>query len=133
LETNQESLLEEPIRDLSCFDQRWFALQVRPKYELFVENVLHSKGFEGFALTYKSTRQWSDRKKIIVLPLFPGYVFCRFNVDIKTPILSTPGIIRIVGGNSSIDDSEIEAIRSVVAKRIALSPAPIWQLEPKSR
>jgi transcriptional antiterminator NusG len=118
--------------DLSCFDRRWFALQVRPRYELFVENVLHNKGFEGFAPTYKSARQWSDRKKVVARPLFPGYVFCRFNAEIKTPILSTPGIVRVVGGNSSIDDSEIEAIRSVVAKGIATNPCSYLEIGTKA-
>lgn len=108
--------------DLNRLNNCWFALQVKPKYELLVETSLHNKGFEGFAPTYVCTREWSDRKKHITLPLFPGYVFCRFNTEVRAPIVSTPGVIRILGNDSAIPDGEIEAIRTVVSKGIASRP-----------
>jgi hypothetical protein len=45
---------------------------------------------------YRSSRQWSDRVKSLDLPLFAGYVFCRFTVDGRTQVLDTPGVGRIV-------------------------------------
>jgi transcription antitermination factor NusG len=108
--------------DLDRLDKCWFAIQVRPRYEFLVACTLRNKGFEEFLPSYKSKRQWSDRKKEVELPLFPGYVFCRFNAQIRTPILTTPGIIRIVSPHLAIPDSEIEAIQAVVASSVPASP-----------
>jgi transcription antitermination factor NusG len=110
--------------DLDRFDNCWFAIQVRTRYEFLVATILRSKGLEEFVPKYKSKRQWSDRTKVCELPLFPGYVFCRFNAQVRVPILTTPGVIRIVGVNSAIPDSEIEAIQTVVAHRVSAIPYP---------
>jgi transcriptional antiterminator NusG len=108
--------------DLSLFDERWFAIQVRPRHEFLAASILRHKGFREFLPTYKSKRQWSDRRKEIELPFFPGYIFCRFSSQVHAPILTTPGVIRIVGINSAIPDSEIEAIQAIVSLRIPATP-----------
>lgn len=74
---------------------------------------------------YRSKRRRSDRLKTIEVPLFPGYLFCRFNPARKTPVLRTPGVIRIVGaGGRSIpvDETEVAAIKTVVASRLKAQP-----------
>ena len=108
--------------DFAHFDKCWFVLQVRPRYEFLAANILRSKGFEEFLPSYKSKRQWSDRQKEIELPLFPGYVFCRFDVRIQAPILTTPGVMRVVGANMAIPDSEIEAIQMVMKRGVSAKP-----------
>lgn len=110
--------------DLDQFDKYWFAIQVRTRYEFLVATILRSKGLKEFVPKYKSKRQWSDRTKVLELPLFPGYVFCRFNAQTRVPILTTPGVIRIVGVNSAIPDSEIKAIQTVVAHGVSAIPYP---------
>ena len=56
----------------------WYALSVKHQHELAVRSALEFKGFEALAPTYRARRRWSDRVKEIDLPLFAGYVFCRF-------------------------------------------------------
>jgi len=70
----------------------WYALQVRSRYEKIVASTLLSKGYEGFLPLYSQRRRWSDRMKELELPLFPGYLFCRFDVNKRLPILVTPGL-----------------------------------------
>ncbi|MGC2698350.1 MAG: transcription termination/antitermination NusG family protein [Candidatus Angelobacter sp.] len=110
--------------DLNRFDKCWFAIQVRPRYEFITASILRSKGYAEFMPSYKSKRRWSDREKEIELPLFPGYVFCRFDARIQVPILTTPGVMQIVGANLPIPDSEIEAIQAIVAQSIPAAPCP---------
>ncbi len=105
----------------------WFALQVRGRYENYVATFLHGKGYEWFLPLYKSRRRWSDRIKELELPLFPGYVFCRFNLQKRLPVLLTPGVIRIVGIGRAplpIDEEEITAIQTVVNSGLPTQP---WQ------
>jgi transcriptional antiterminator RfaH len=108
--------------DLARFDECWFAIQVRPHREFLAARILHNKGLEEFLPTYKVKRQWSDRRKEIELPLFPGYIFCRFSSRITAPVLTTPGVIRIVGINAAIPDAEIKAIQAIVSLRIPAAP-----------
>lgn len=81
-----------------------------------------------FLPLYREQRFWSDRVKQIESPLFPGYLFCRFNVgDRLLPILTVPGVISIVGSGKTpipVDDREIAAIRAVLATGNAVQPWP---------
>lgn len=95
-------------------NRRWCAVQVRPRYEVLVAAGLRAKGYREFLPMYRIKRQWSDRRKEIEVPLFAGYVFCQLDAQIPWTIVSTPGVIRLVGTKeeiAAIDDKEIEAIR----------------------
>ena len=75
----------------------WYAIRVRSKFERVASLALAGKGYEEFLPLYSSGRAWSDRAKRLDLPLFPGYLFCRFDVqDRLLPILTTPGVVSIV-------------------------------------
>jgi len=111
--------------NINNVDKCWFAIQVRPRHELVTSTILHAKGYEEFVPLYRSKRQWSDRKKVVDLPLFAGYVFCRFDATIQWPIVSTAGVIRIVGtrnGIAMIEDREIEAIQTVAKCGMTAEP-----------
>jgi len=58
---------------------------------------LEGQGFECFLPKYKSVREWSDRKKEVEQPLFPGYLFCRFDYTQRRPVVVTPGVLQVVG------------------------------------
>ena len=99
------------------FDKCWFALQVRSRYERVTSAILRDKGYEEFVPMSWVTREWSDRRKKIEIPLFPGYVFCRFDISVLAPILSTVGAIRLLGNGKeaiSISNEEIENIQAVM-------------------
>ena len=105
----------------------WFALQVRVRREETVADHLVGKGYDLFLPLYKNRKLWSDRIKEVDAPLFPGYLFCRFDPLNRLPILKTPWVIRIVGYNHSlvpIDVAEIGAIRTMVASGLPTQPCP---------
>jgi transcription antitermination factor NusG len=111
--------------------ENWYALQVRPRFEKHVQTHLEEKGYEVFYPTYTTTRQWSDRVKSLSFPLFPGYVFCRFNVHARLPILITPGVNQVVGSGKSpitVDEAELTAIRRVMESGVAAQPWPYLKL-----
>ena len=109
----------------------WYALQVRPRFEKHVQTHLEEKGYEVFYPTFTSTRQWSDRVKSLSFPLFPGYVFCRFNVHARLPILITPGVNQVVGVGKTpvtVDEAELQAIRRVMESGVAAQPWPFLKV-----
>lgn len=88
---------------------------------------LRLRGLEEFLPLQRVRRSWSDRTQAVDFPLFPGYVFCRFNYRQRMHALSTPGIRSIVGFGSAdiaLNDSEIESIQTLLSSGLALSPWP---------
>lgn len=114
----------------------WFALNTKLRYEEFVAKHLGSKGYEILLPVYQSRRRWSDRVKKVELPLFPGYLFCRFDSQDRLPILTTPGMIQIVGFGKTpvpVDDAEIAAIQRAVSSGLAKEPWPYLRLGERVR
>jgi transcription antitermination factor NusG len=112
----------------------WYALQIRSKLGSVANATLCGKGYETYLPLYRSRRRWSDRVKQLDLPLFPGYLFCRFNERQRLPILTAPGVIGIVGAGKTpipVDDEEIEAIRAVLRSGLAAQPWPFLQVGSK--
>jgi transcription antitermination factor NusG len=103
----------------------WYALHVRPRFEKLVASTLVNKGYEGFLPLYRHRSRWSDRIKEVQLPLFSGYLFCRFDVDGRLPILMTPGVIHIVGIGKTprpVEDDEIAALQTIVVSGLQAAP-----------
>jgi len=108
-------------------DSAWFALSVIPRKEKVTAQTLRAKGYEDFLPLYTVKRRWSDRVKEVELPLFPGYVFGRFDPKIRLPILKIPSVMSIVGlGKTpqSIPDLEINALQIVCKAGIHAVPYP---------
>jgi transcription antitermination factor NusG len=111
----------------SCNVFPWFALQVRTRQEASVAQQLNGQGYERFLPLYKLRKRWSDRIKEVNTPLFPGYLFCRFNPQDRLPILKTPGVIQIVGfnnGPTAVDEAEIRSIQTLVTAGVPHQPWP---------
>ena len=105
----------------------WYGIRTRSKCERTVSTGLKTKGLNAYLPLYRSRRRWSDRVVDRQLPLFPGYVFCRFDATRRFPIITIPGVVSIVGfGNDPavIPDQEIEAIETVLSSGLATEPCP---------
>jgi transcription antitermination factor NusG len=114
----------------------WFALHVRNRRETSVTDHLTAKGYEWFLPLEKSRRRWSDRIKEIEQPLFPGYVFCRFDAFNRLPVLIIPGVIGVVGIGkvpTAIEDSEIANLQRVVKAELPCQPWPFLQIGERVR
>jgi transcription antitermination factor NusG len=109
----------------------WFAVRTRSNFEQLTATLLRSKGLEEFLPAAMTRRRWSDRVKTIETPLFPGYVFCRFDVQNRLPVLTTPGVVGIVGIGKqpvAIPDHEIANIRSILRSGLAAQPWPFLRV-----
>jgi transcription antitermination factor NusG len=126
----------EPDPEFGKGPYPWFALQVRSRHEKNIATLMHGKGYEPFLPLYKGRRRWSDRFKEMELPLFPGYLFCRFDVQNRLPVLTTPGVFLVVGRARTpvpVDDSEIAAIQKIVASGLEGKPWPFLQVGARVR
>jgi transcription antitermination factor NusG len=106
---------------------QWYAIHVSSQHEMQTHNDLCARGFEAFLPQHKVRRRWSDRVKVLDMPLFPGYLFSRFDVNDRIRVLSLPGVAQIVGSGRmpiAVEDAEIESLRTLVSSQISLAPWP---------
>ncbi|MEO8659276.1 MAG: transcription termination/antitermination NusG family protein [Bryobacteraceae bacterium] len=137
MSTSAVRTLDYPAQSNSDFlcltnpEHAWFGVRVRSNCEAIVSTGLRSKGLEEFAPLYSSRRRWSDRIRTVQLPLFPGYVFARFDPSVRTPVLATPGVVHILslgGRPEPIDEKEIVSIRSLLSSGISAEPWPFLRV-----
>ncbi len=92
----------------------WYALYTKPRWEKKVAEHLLAQGIENYCPVNKVTRQWSDRKKVILEPVFRGYVFVQPGNTKNWEIKKIPGILNFVhwlGEPAPIRAEEINTIR----------------------
>jgi transcription antitermination factor NusG len=105
----------------------WYAIRTRSRFEQTASAALFGKGYESYLPMYSTRRKWSDRSKNLEAPLFPTYLFCRFDIQNRLPVLTTPGVLSIVGAGRNliaVSDKEIESIQTIERSGLPLHPWP---------
>jgi transcriptional antiterminator NusG len=108
-------------------EERWYAVRTKPRHEKVVARLLEIKGYEQLLPQYTTRKKWADRVKEITLPLFPGYVFCRFDARCRVPVLNTPGvvdIVRVAKEPAPVNEEEIKALKRVIGAGLTCIPLP---------
>ncbi|HXX44123.1 MAG TPA: transcription termination/antitermination NusG family protein [Candidatus Acidoferrales bacterium] len=116
--------------------QKWYALQVRTRWEVSTAGLLSGKGYRTLLPTYAAKKGRNGKFREAGAPLFPGYVFCNFDAQNRLPILITPGVIAVVGRGRvplPVDDNEIAAIQMVVTSGLPAEPCPYLELGQRVR
>jgi transcription antitermination factor NusG len=105
----------------------WFAVVVAPRKEKAAARAFEARGYESFLPLYTEKRKWSDRVKPVEFPLFPGYVFARFDPVRRLPILKMEAVLEIVSLGpepQQVDPREIAALQKVCESGINSLPCP---------
>jgi len=95
-------------------NKKWYAVYTRPRWEKKVADLLVKKHIESYCPLNKIVRQWADRKKLILEPLFTSYVFVHTTPQEMLTIKQTDGILNFVywlGQPAVIRDEEIDAVK----------------------
>src|SRR5690606_987434 len=93
---------------------KWYVIYTRPRWEKRVANDLEENGIEHYCPLTKVEKQWSDRKKWVLEPLFKGYVFVRLSSLKKWDVKLQAGVINFVywlGKPAIVNDNDILTIR----------------------
>jgi transcription antitermination factor NusG len=99
-----------------CGDQ-WYAVRIRARFEKVVSGHLRAKGYQEYLPLQTSRNRGSAETMTIRLPLFPGHIFCKFDLQHRLPILSVPGILDVVGigkAPAAIPETKIYSIRRII-------------------
>ena len=103
----------------------WYAIYVRSKHEKSVHSELQKKSIESSLPLTIVTRQWSDRRKKVEVPLFRGYVFVKIDIkNEKLPVLTTNGVVKFVTFNNvtvPIPEDQMYWLQQMIASDLLLS------------
>lgn len=82
---------------------RWYVAETHPGKEAIAMENLSRQGFQGFCPRFRKLRRHARRRETVLAPLFPGYVFVRFDPDCQPwrSINGTLGVRRLIGGEST--------------------------------
>ena len=116
----------------------WFAVLCRSRHEKLVATSLSSMGIANFLPTVSEVHYWSDRRKPVDTPLFPGYVFVQIpnSTGAQLRVLKTSGVVRFVGnqqGPLPIPEQEISDVQMVLQQKVHCSPYPFLKLGQRVR
>lgn len=108
---------------MAACDRRWYAIRSRSRHEKKIIGQLEKQSIEAYLPTVTQVRNWSDRRKLVEMPLFPGYAFVRlaYPSSDRLHVLCTHGVVSFVGINGAgtpIPDEQIHNIRTLLANNI---------------
>ena len=113
--------------------RKWLVFYTKSRHEMKVAGYLEGKGYEVFLPVQKVLRQWSDRKKRVITPLFRSYIFVHDSETRIQDILQVPGIawnVRYDGKPAVVREEEIKTIKRFLAtgRLIETSTDPLFQV-----
>jgi len=119
-------------------EARWYAVHTYPQNEKTVATELERSGIKTFLPLRRERHRWSDRVKVVQVPLFPCYTFVHIvpSPQLRSVVRQTRRVIRLLSANDEpipIPDSEIESMRSLVAGEVPVTPCEFLQAGQKVR
>jgi transcriptional antiterminator NusG len=111
----EEFQLPWPAIEVNTAEVAWYVIHTCCHHERQVEQRLRQKNLEVFLPRLTVVRQWQDRKKLLQVPLFPGYLFVHdvLETPIYYDIIKLPGVVRILGSKGNLQPVPPETIDSI--------------------
>ena len=102
----------------------WQVLHVLSNHEKKVAQHLVVRSVEHYLPLYSERVKWTDRTVVAERPLFSGYVFARFTPEHRMSVISTPGVLHLLGDEerNMVCDEELSKIRTGLASGMPLRP-----------
>lgn len=116
----------------------WYALQTRSRHERVAAQDLQNRGVCTFLPMLEEVHRWSDRRKKVELPLFPGYLFIRgeMSSDLREAVWFSRGVagfVRMAGEPVPVPDEQIENVQKLLASKIPFVHHPFLTIGQRVR
>ena len=118
--------------------ENWYALQTLARHEKMVAMRLQERRVATFLPLMNEVHRWSDRKKIVQIPLFGCYVFAKIAASIaeRLRVLRVDGVLSLVGSlgeGTPIPDEQIESIRVLLEGHLPWRSHPFLKVGQRVR
>jgi len=116
----------------------WYAVHTYPRHEKVVADRIQQQGMTTFLPMLTEVHRWSDRKKIVQLPMFSCYVFVQLvpTNERRLRVLQTDGVISFVGSQrvgTAIPDEQIETVRTLMEQKVGCQSHPFLKVGQRVR
>jgi transcription antitermination factor NusG len=135
---NARRTLPQPVETQAANEvvgARWYAVYTCARHEKKVAEQMERRQLHGFVPVYRATHRWKDRRKEVVLALFPSYVFVHMALQDRLRVLEIPGVVSLVGSQGKptpLVTEEIEPFRRA-AGSVKMEPHPYLRTGHKVR
>ncbi len=112
------------------FAPQWFAAYTLPNHEKCVARQFSERSIPHNLPLYRSVRRWKDRKMLLDLPLFPGYVFVQISLLDRVKVVQVPSLVRLVGFGgkpAALPKDDLAAIQICLSQKLRIEPHPVLQ------
>lgn len=96
--------------------EHWYVVLTKYNCEKKVQQSLNAHGYKTFLPVYSTIRQWSDRKKKVILPLINSVVFIQIAPSLLNELYSfnnIKGILKDQNKPAIVRDYEINNLRII--------------------
>jgi len=117
---------------------QWYAIHTRAQHEKAVVSHLRRQGITTFLPLVSEVHRWSDRRKVVHLPLFTCYAFVHIHLAPESwaKVMGITGVLRFVGTRGMgvpIPDSQIHAVQTLLSSSLSYQICPFLQVGQRVR
>ena len=117
---------------------QWYAIHTRAQHEKSVTAHLQSRGITTYLPLVAEVHRWSDRQKLVQMPLFSCYVFVHMPLVPETwaKVVGINGVLRFVGtrwDGVPIPESQIESTRTLLSSKLPYTLHPFLKIGQRVR
>jgi transcription antitermination factor NusG len=126
----------QPVQTIEI--PQWFTVQTKPRFEKKFAELLAANGIEVFLPLRRESHSWSDRRKQVTVPVFPGYAFVHWDgtFEMRSQLVQTEGFAGFVnfrGTPALISPKQIEDLRLLLRENLPFSVYPFVQIGQRVR
>jgi len=138
MSSSQVWSVESPALLAPSAEAEWYAVHTYPRHEKVVADRIQQQGLTTFLPMLTEIHRWSDRKKVVQLPMFSCYVFVQLvpTNEQRLRVLQNNGVISFVGSQrvgTAIPDDQIEAVRTLLEQSVDCAAHPFLKIGQRVR
>ena len=104
--------------------KKWFVIYTKPRTEIKVSQRLSVLGIDNYTPTRMEVRQWSDRKKKILVPVLPSMVLVNIDKNQRNKVFDIPGVVRYMfwlGKHAVVKEEEVDSLKILLTQNNIVS------------
>jgi transcription antitermination factor NusG len=116
----------------------WYAVHTMARHEKRIAAQFEEKSVCTFLPLLHQVHTWSDRRKVVEIPMFSCYAFVHMvqTAEERLKVLRTPGVLGFVGSErqgTPIPDEQIESLRKAISEKLQCLPHPFIRVGKRVR
>ena len=102
----------------------WHVIYTKPRAEKKVEERLNNFGIKAYCPVKQEVKQWSDRKKKILVPVLPSMILVKIDEKERNKVFGIPGVVRYMfwlGKHAVVRQDEVDSLKTLLTQNNIVS------------